>query len=407
MRMRIALITSNYPRYPGDGASTAGLFVAQFCAELKRLGHRVYVLTQKLPGKLDAGDMNVRWFNWSGAEDDEKISSINPFSIGGFFKTRNLLKNGTNALRRLVKKKGIDHCICMWAIPSGYFANKVKAELGVNYSVWVLGSDIWTFSRYPIIGGIVRNIIDNSQFVVSDGLKLARQVEEITGRRCGFMPSSRKLPQPQKRPEMKGQINLLFIGRYEPVKGPDLLIRAARRLVKKGRDIHVFMFGGGSMRAELKEMIERYKLKERVHLQGYIDAQGCSDWLSAASCLVIPSRMESIPVIFSDAMQMGCPVVASNVGDMGTLIKKYKVGIVTKPKSKAIAKSIGEFIDKREAWDGFRSEALRLAEKFDANRVAERYVGLINSKSRKRKANNEAEEKPEKGEESEGIEKED
>ena len=47
-----------------------------------------------------------------------------------------------------------------------------------------------------------------------------------------------------------------------------------------------------------------------------------SDWL------VIPSRIESIPVVFSDAMKVRRPVIATPVGDLGRLLSESKAGLV-------------------------------------------------------------------------------
>jgi glycosyltransferase involved in cell wall biosynthesis len=43
---------------------------------------------------------------------------------------------------------------------------------------------------------------------------------------------------------------------------------------------------------------------------------------------VIPSRIESIPVIFSDAMQMRCPVIAMPVGDLPPLLAEHRCGVL-------------------------------------------------------------------------------
>jgi glycosyltransferase involved in cell wall biosynthesis len=49
------------------------------------------------------------------------------------------------------------------------------------------------------------------------------------------------------------------------------------------------------------------------------------DWL------VIPSRIESIPLIFVDALQMRLPIIAADVGDLGKLVRRFGVGKVVPP----------------------------------------------------------------------------
>jgi glycosyltransferase involved in cell wall biosynthesis len=50
-----------------------------------------------------------------------------------------------------------------------------------------------------------------------------------------------------------------------------------------------------------------------------------------SKAVLIPSRQESIPVILSDALQLGRPVIVSDVGDMGTLVRRHHAGIVVPP----------------------------------------------------------------------------
>ena len=63
-------------------------------------------------------------------------------------------------------------------------------------------------------------------------------------------------------------------------------------------------------------------------LKGPIQAQELSNYLASVSFLVIPSRIESIPVIFSDALQRGTPVVSTPVGDLAQLVGEPGCGIV-------------------------------------------------------------------------------
>ena len=44
--------------------------------------------------------------------------------------------------------------------------------------------------------------------------------------------------------------------------------------------------------------------------------------------LILPSRIESIPVILSDALQLDCNLIVTDVGDMGPLVRSYRAGMV-------------------------------------------------------------------------------
>ena len=48
-------------------------------------------------------------------------------------------------------------------------------------------------------------------------------------------------------------------------------------------------------------------------------------------CVVIPSRRDSIPLVFSEAVRIGVPVIVADVGDMGELVRQYGNGEVVRP----------------------------------------------------------------------------
>ena len=81
-----------------------------------------------------------------------------------------------------------------------------------------------------------------------------------------------------------------------------------------------------------------------VALGGFLSKQRALALLTWADFVLIPSRIESIPVIFSDALKAKCPIIAMPVGDMPRLIKKYQVGVIAnavdaKSYANAIAKA--------------------------------------------------------------------
>jgi glycosyltransferase involved in cell wall biosynthesis len=71
------------------------------------------------------------------------------------------------------------------------------------------------------------------------------------------------------------------------------------------------------MKECLESMIAKYRLNDCFSLNGPINIYDLSKYLKAVDYIVIPSRIDSIPVILSDALQKKCPIIATKVGDMG------------------------------------------------------------------------------------------
>ncbi len=168
--------------------------------------------------------------------------------------------------------------------------------------------------------------------------------------------------------------HFLFVGRYHANKGPDLLIKAVGCLPQDIKEsIRVHMFGLGPMERELESMISEMQLESYIYLHGAIQAQEFSNYLNSVSFLVIPSRIESIPVVFSDALQLGTPVVAMPVGDLEQIIKEFRCGMVAEEVSaEALASAIKEaaLMDKTV----FRESTARAYEQFEIKSAVDKWL---------------------------------
>jgi glycosyltransferase involved in cell wall biosynthesis len=289
------------------------------------------------------------------------MNLANPMNWPIFF---TFFVNGIRNTRSINKEHAIDRMLCMWAVPSGVLGLAGKFNTQIPYDVWALGSDIWKIRKIPCLGKILlTKIMKGAGRVYADGLQLCRDVTEITDVTCDFLASSRTLPQPQEKivfpeePEIK---HFLFVGRYHMNKGPDLLLEAISLLPAEVKEtIRVHMFGLGPMEAELHSRVDELQLGHYVNLHGPIQAQELSNYLDSVSFLVIPSRIESIPVVFSDAIQRGAPVVATPVGDLPQIIEEFGCGIVADNVS---AEALSAALDKavvtdRAAYDNATARA--------------------------------------------------
>jgi glycosyltransferase involved in cell wall biosynthesis len=330
--MNIQIITSSYPAYPEDPSGTAGLFVRAFALELQKQGHQVVIqpVARKHQYVPDDG-MVIEPLPWQGG--DRELASLNLYSPFNWFTVLIFFLKARQKVIQTHKQYQIDRTLCMWAVPSGLLGYLMSKSLNKPYDVWALGSDIWRIRKIPLLGRfLLKKIIGRAERVFADGLGLCRDVEEISGRQCEFMPSSRDLPGTwlarAKTPD-DDRIKLLFVGRYHYNKGPDLLLDAVRQLPQELKaSLDLRMYGIGSMKKKLIKYVRQHGLASFVSINDGIEAHKFVDELSRADYLVIPSRIESIPVVFSDAMQMGTPVIATPVGDLGALIVEHRCGVL-------------------------------------------------------------------------------
>jgi glycosyltransferase involved in cell wall biosynthesis len=121
------------------------------------------------------------------------------------------------------------------------------------------------------------------------------------------------------------------VGRLEPIKGPDVLIDAWAHLHRLRADVTLHVIGDGSLSPALRARAERRGIADAIVWEGAADAQRVASLLAAADAVAIPSRSESIPLVLSEAIQMGAPLAVTDVGDMGLLVRRFGLGAVAPP----------------------------------------------------------------------------
>lgn len=105
----------------------------------------------------------------------------------------------------------------------------------------------------------------------------------------------------------------LFIGRLNPIKGPDLLLKAFIKIAGRFPD-HQLVFAGPDegIGEDLRKMAAEAGVQKRVHFTGFLAQQEKSMALNAAEFLVIPSRSEAMSIVVLEAGAASTPVLATD-----------------------------------------------------------------------------------------------
>ena len=243
----ILLITSSYPSNSED---IAGAFILDYIEEFKKQNVNVIVLTQanKKEFKKTDKQVDVIRFPWRNKSNE-------PLAYLGFSNLINiffLIFAGVKYTRKILNEKKVDAILCLWIIPSGLYIYLLKLfcpnKIKTPYLVWALGSDIWKIRKIPVLGKfLLKKVITNSLVSYADGIQLCKDSEEISGKRCEFLSTSRVLRNnSNSKIELlpKDKKHFLFVGRYHENKGPDILIEAFSKIPKHKLDLlHLHIFG--------------------------------------------------------------------------------------------------------------------------------------------------------------------
>jgi D-inositol-3-phosphate glycosyltransferase len=181
---------------------------------------------------------------------------------------------------------------------------------------------------------------------------------------------------------------ILFVGRIEPLKGLDVLIKALAVLKENGfmqkNPLCLAVIGGDpgaspeTMSAEMQRaqaMCEKYGLQDIIQFMGKRSQDALPYYYSAADVLVMPSHYESFGMVALEAMACGTPVVASQVGGLAFLVQDGVTGYtVPSGDPHALAERLGLLIQDTEARKKMGAQAAQAAQAYHWGRIAARIV---------------------------------
>ena len=109
-------------------------------------------------------------------------------------------------------------------------------------------------------------------------------------------------------------VKFLFVGRLTQLKGLQDIIKILPEL---SGDWRLDVVGDGPLRTELEERVKSLDLAERVVFHGFQNDPDA--WMEKSDCLLFPSYIEGMPLTLARAIQLGLPVIASDIEPISEL----------------------------------------------------------------------------------------
>jgi glycosyltransferase involved in cell wall biosynthesis len=133
---------------------------------------------------------------------------------------------------------------------------------------------------------------------------------------------------------------ILFMGRLNPIKGPDLLLEAFTQVAERF-SAYLLVFAGPNegMEAGLLEVALRHGISDRVRFIGHVGGEEKTAAYRAATLLVIPSRMEAMSIVVLEGGAAGLPVLITDQCGFD-MVEEIGGGRVVKAEASAIAEGL-------------------------------------------------------------------
>ena len=395
--MQIAVLTSSYPRFQGDGTAP---FVMSISEALSKLGHTVHVVApydilvdEDFTSPVPVNRFKYIWpkkFHIMGharsLKADVKLRS-SALLLLPFFTIASIIN--------LIKEcRKIDAQIihAHWVLPNGFAAAIASKLLGIPFIISLHGSDIFTASKNFLFRAVAKWTFQQSSYVTACSQELCDRAKQINknikievipwgANPENFKPIENRNQVREKYGWSTEELIISTLGRMVHKKGFSQLIDIIPALTSCQQKFRVVIGGSGPLEDELKEKAARMNLSEFVSFPGRIPWDEVPKYLAASDIFVLPSQrdeagnLDGLPTVLLEAMACSLPCVASDVGGVSLVIDQAKNGILVSPNSSSeLIEGLQSLIEDKDLRDKFSVAARNsVVERFNWDNVGKKF----------------------------------
>ncbi|WP_284680626.1 glycosyltransferase family 4 protein [Aceticella autotrophica] len=284
-----------------------------------------------------------------------------------------------------INKESYDICIAQgpWM---GIVAVEFKKSGKINLLAYEDIDYFPDFFQYEEIYNSTRNMekfcIENADVTFSVNRYLIKLREEQTGITPYYIPNGVKFNIFQKREKEHEGLCLIFSGSLEHWSGLELPIKVLPALRREFKEVYVRVLGKGHYEAALKKLVADLKIDDYIHFYGKVEYNDLPYYFSMADiglCTLFPTELinYSFPLKAVEYMAAGLPVVATDMGELGDLIKKNKCGITITYSYTDLLEKLIMLLNNPDKLRSMGSNGLKAAEMYDWKNLFEKELNII------------------------------
>lgn len=234
-----------------------------------------------------------------------------------------------------------------------------------------------------VVGGVVaaaeRRSLRRARRVSTTSRWMTEQLRPLLapGTRVELIGSG--VPDEFARVERREGGYLLCYGRFDVYqKGLDTLLHAFARIARERPGVELRLAGRGKDEERVRGLARELGLAARVRVLPDVGREEVLELFSGALALLMPSRLEGLPMVPAEAMAAGVPVVAAAVGAVPEVVDPPRGGVLVPPDDPgALAEAALRLLDDPERRAALSLSARASAERFSWDAVAERHLEFL------------------------------
>jgi glycosyltransferase involved in cell wall biosynthesis len=168
---------------------------------------------------------------------------------------------------------------------------------------------------------------------------------------------------------------ITYVGNFRSVKGHIFLLQAMQMVLKEWADAQLLLVGDGYLKNEIEKMSNQYGIREKVHFLGF--RKDVMRLLAVSDMFASPSLDETTSIAILEAMSMGVPIVATDVGGNSELLDDHTGLLVPAMNPRALAEGILFLLVNKDLGLRLGRNAMdRVKENFGSEFMAKEYENL-------------------------------
>jgi glycosyltransferase involved in cell wall biosynthesis len=191
-----------------------------------------------------------------------------------------------------------------------------------------------------------------------------------------FNPENSEVKSLAKPIQLPGKFVVSFIGRFSEEKCPDTFVEIAR-LLRNEENMHFVMVGNGPEYQRIKNNIAAFHLEDKIYATGFVPEM--RPYVKMSGVVVIPSKIEGIPIVLMESLALGVPVVASSVGGIPSIVRDGFNGFVCEPSNiEGFVRNIRQIAADESLRNALRTNARQTAvQQLDVDNTNRAYHDLL------------------------------
>jgi len=220
------------------------------------------------------------------------------------------------------------------------FSAYLMSVLGkIPFLITAHGSDVRIFKKVRIVKLLQSFLLKKASYVTC----VSKEMKQIlTGEygleddKISIVPNGydNNLVFKRKERRFQGRENkIVFVGRLDSAKDPSTLIQAFKRISTRHADVKLLIIGDGPLRKGLETLSKELDIANRVFFCGQVSHENAMAIMAECDIYVLTSIDEGLPTSLIEAMALGKPIIATNVGGVPEIVKDGINGLLVPPKS--------------------------------------------------------------------------